>query len=35
MNPIDLTTRKLDLYDDKNAINWAQVNLGKGFTVSD
>ncbi len=35
MNPIDLTTRKLDLYDDKNSINWAQVNLGKGFTTSD
>lgn len=35
MNPIDLTTRKLDLYDDKNAINWAQVNLGKGFTATD
>lgn len=34
MNPIDLTTRKLDLYDDKNSINWAQVNLGKGFTPS-
>jgi len=35
MNPIDLTTRKLDLYNDKNAINWAQVNLGKGFTTAD
>jgi len=34
-NPIDLTTRKLNLYDDKNAINWAQVNLGKGFTAGD
>ena len=35
MNPIDLTTRKLDMYDDKNAINWAQTNLGKGFTTAD
>lgn len=34
-NPIDLTTRKLNLYDDKNAINWAQVNLGKGFCAGD
>ena len=34
-NPIDLTTRKLNLYDDKNAINWAQVNLGKGFVAGD
>ncbi len=35
MNPIDLTTRKLDMYDDKNAINWAQVNLGRGFSPAD
>ena len=35
MNVIDLTTRKLDMYDDKNAINWASANLGKGFTPSD
>lgn len=35
MNPIDLTSRKLDMYDDKNAINWAQANLGRGFAPSD
>lgn len=31
MNPVDLTTQKVNTYDDKNALNWAQVNIGKGF----
>jgi hypothetical protein len=35
MNVIDLTTRKLNIYDDNNALNWAQVNIGKGFTPTD
>lgn len=35
MNPIDLTSRIINLYDDKNAINWAEVNLGRGFTPAD
>ena len=32
MNPIDLTTKKVNLYNDRNTINWAQVNIGKGYT---
>ena len=31
-NPIDLTSRSHDLYNDNNSINWASVNLGKGYT---
>ena len=32
MNPIDLTSRKYNLYTDKNGLGWAQVNLGHGFS---
>ena len=35
LNTIDLTSQKLNLYDDKNGISWAMVNLGKGFTPAD
>lgn len=32
MNPIDLTSRSISLYNEKNSLNWAEVNLGRGFT---
>lgn len=35
MNVLDLTSQKLNYYDDKNGLGWAQVNLGRGFTPSD
>ena len=35
MNPIDLTSRSLNMYDDKNTINWASANIGRGFTPAD
>lgn len=31
MNPLDLTTQKIDTYSERNQLNWALVNLGKGF----
>jgi len=31
MNPIDLTSRRLNVYGDKNGLGWASVNLGRGF----
>ena len=35
MNVLDLTSQKLNLYDDKNGLGWAQVNLGRGFCPAD
>ena len=35
MNPIDLTSRRYNLYTDKNGLGWAQVNLGHGVEASD
>jgi hypothetical protein len=35
MNVLDLTSQKLNYYDDKNGLGWAQVNLGKGFCPAD
>lgn len=35
LNVIDLTSQKINYYDDKTGLGWAEVNLGKGFTPSD
>lgn len=32
INPPDLTVRTVGLFDNKNALSWAQVNLGRGWT---
>lgn len=31
MNVIDLSSRKIDLYNQRNQLSWAQINIGKGF----